>query len=110
MSEVERKSPVRTCLFSYSGNMIVYTTDFTMNQPCEIFFADVRDPSQLGENVTRTTVNEGKVTSLLWGPLDDTIITGHDTGKLTQWDLKVKKMDMILESLSDTTMQPQLLD
>jgi len=69
--------------------MIVYTTDAAMSKPCEIFFADVRDPSQLGEAVTRTTIEGPKVTAILWGPLDQTVITGHEDGKLTQWDLRV---------------------
>jgi translation initiation factor 3 subunit I len=69
--------------------MVVYSTDQAMGKPCEIFFADVRDPSQLGEAVTRTTVQDSKVTSILWGPLDETVVTGHDNGKLTLWDLKV---------------------
>lgn len=89
MNKVDRDSPVRTALFSYSGNMIVYTTDAAMSRPCEIFFADVRDPSTLGESVTKTTVEGPKVTSILWGPLDDTVVTGHEDGKLTQWDLRV---------------------
>jgi translation initiation factor 3 subunit I len=92
LNQVDRDSPVRTCLFSYSGNMIVYTTDAAMSKPCEIFFADVRDPSMLGEAVTKTTIEGPKVTSILWGPLDQTVITGHDGGKLTQWDLRTNKI------------------
>jgi len=92
LNKIDRDSPVRTCLFGYSGNIIVYSTDAAMSKPCEIFFADVRDPSQLGESVTRTTVQDSKVTSLCWGPLDETIITGHENGKLTQWDLKTNKI------------------
>lgn len=30
-----------------------------------------------------------KVTSMLWGPLDKSVITGHENGELTQWDLRV---------------------
>ncbi len=30
-----------------------------------------------------------KVTSALWGTLDEYIITGHDNGELVQWDTKV---------------------
>jgi len=92
LSVLNRDSPVRTCLFSYSGNMIVYSTDQAMNKPCEIFFADVRDPTQLGESVTKTTVEDSKVTSILWGPVDETVITGHENGKLTLWDLKTNKV------------------
>jgi len=92
LNKVDRDSPVRTALFSYSGNMVVYTTDAAMSKPCEIFFADVRDPTMLGESVTRTTVEGPKVTSILWGPLDDTVVTGHENGTLTQWDLRTNKI------------------
>ncbi len=34
-------------------------------------------------------VNEAKVTSAIWGPLDKTVITGHDDGTVTQWDITV---------------------
>lgn len=36
------------------------------------------------------TVPESKVTSLIWGTLDHTIITGHENGSITQWDLRVR--------------------
>lgn len=29
------------------------------------------------------------MTSLLWGPLDETLISGHENGKIVQWDLRV---------------------
>jgi len=35
------------------------------------------------------TVPDSKVTSLIWGTLDHTIITGHEDGAITQWDLRV---------------------
>lgn len=98
LNQVDRASSVRTCLFSYSGNMVVYSTDYAMSQPCEIFYADVRDPSQLGESVTRAKVDGAdKVTSILWGSLDETIVTGHASGKLTQWDLKTNKIVTTVE-------------
>jgi len=34
-------------------------------------------------------VPDSKVTSLIWGTLDNTIITGHEDGAITQWDLRV---------------------
>lgn len=30
-----------------------------------------------------------KVTSALWGTLDEFIVTGHENGELVQWDIKV---------------------
>lgn len=35
-------------------------------------------------------VKGSKVTSTIWGPLDKTIITGHDDGTITQWDTTVR--------------------
>lgn len=35
--------------------------------------------------------DSSKVTSLIWGTLDKTIITGHEDGAITQWDLRVCK-------------------
>lgn len=34
-------------------------------------------------------VDGAKVTSTIWGPLDKTIITGHDDGTITHWDTTV---------------------
>lgn len=39
--------------------------------------------------ILRMTVPETKVTSLIWGTLDHTIITGHEDGAIMQWDLRV---------------------
>lgn len=41
------------------------------------------------EPILRMTVPESKVTSLIWGTLDHTIITGHEDGTIIQWDLRV---------------------
>ena len=43
------KNGVRTCGFSYSGNIIMYTTDKTMGLPCEIHIFDARDSSQISK-------------------------------------------------------------
>ena len=32
--------------------------------------------------------NGPKVTSMLWGTLDEFLVTGHDNGDIVQWDLK----------------------
>lgn len=39
--------------------------------------------------ILRMAVPDSKVTSLIWGTLDHTIITGHEDGAITQWDLRV---------------------
>ena len=46
---IDTKSAVRSCSFSYSGNLVTFTTDKSMGQPCVINVIDVRD-FNLGEN------------------------------------------------------------
>jgi translation initiation factor 3 subunit I len=79
--------------------MIVYSTDQAMSKPCEIFIADVRDPSQLGASDTKATIQDSKVTSLIWGAVDETVVTGHENGRLTLWDLKVKIKSFLHHSI-----------
>lgn len=92
IGNITTASSVRTCAFSYSANMAAYSTDNTMGKQCEIFIIDVREPdSSIGDAhpIMRISVdNTPKVTSLLWGPLDNSVITGHENGEIVQWDLK----------------------
>ena len=44
---LETKSAVRTCGWSFSGNLAMFTTDMAMGQPCEISIFDIRDKSQM---------------------------------------------------------------
>jgi len=85
-------SPVRSCGFSYSGKQLMYSTDKSMGQQCEVMFYDVND-LLTGDGGVATPyltipINESKVTSTLWGPLDDYILTGHDNGAVCKWDAK----------------------
>lgn len=80
IASIAAKSSVRTCNFSYSGNQAAYTTDKAMGQNCELFIIDVRnaDSSIAHQDPTlRIPILNSKVTSMLWGPLDETIITGE---------------------------------
>lgn len=90
LSEMETKSAVRTCGFSYSGNIIMYTTDKAMGQICEMQVYDMRDDYQIKNNEPMCTIPmaKSKVTAAVWGPLDEMIITGHDNGDLCQYDIK----------------------
>lgn len=93
LAKLRTLSTVRTCAFSYSGRMIMYSTDKIMGQQCEIHIVDAKDmESSNCEPIMRITVPDAKVTSALWGPLDQYIITGHENGEITQWDLKAGKV------------------
>lgn len=92
LGNLSAKSPVRTCNFSYSGNMAAYTTDTSMNSRCEIFIIDIRNVDESfkhADPIMRIPIEGPRVSSLLWGALDEVLLTGHDDGELIQWDLKV---------------------
>ena len=43
IAKYETSCAVRTCGFSVSGSYLMYSTDATMNNTCEIVLCDVRD-------------------------------------------------------------------
>ena len=108
ISKIETKSAVRTVNFSFSGNMVCYTTDKQMGYPCEINVVDARtfNPE---EPVFKVAIpaNGPKVTSMLWGGLDDLLLTGHDNGDLVQWDVKTQKKLNIKSDHMKTIMDMQ---
>lgn len=84
----EFRNPIRSCGFSYSGNIIMYTTDSTLGEKCHIVIRDLRAPADPVKQMDVSSQKLSKVTSSIWGPLEDTIITGHETGELALWDLR----------------------
>ncbi|ESO08071.1 hypothetical protein HELRODRAFT_185422 [Helobdella robusta] len=90
------RSAIRTCGFSFSGNLIMFTTDKTMGQQCELYVFDLRAPETFKDNNSRwmKEMTNHKVTAAIWGPLDEMIITGHENGELCQWDL-TREMCMV---------------
>jgi len=92
LSVIDTKSAVRTAAFSYSGNLVCYTTDKQMGYPCEINVVDARN-FNADEPIFKVAIPSGgpKVTSMIWSGLDDLLLTGHDNGDLVQWDVKTQK-------------------
>lgn len=93
LGQIDTNSSVRTCAFSYSGNQAVFATDRARGHSCEMGIVDVKnmDSSDLseGEFITKIAVNGPRVSALLWGALDETIITGHEDGEIAIWDARV---------------------
>lgn len=103
LASIPAKSSVRTTNFSYSGNQAAYTTDKAMGQNCELFIIDVRtaDSSLSHQDpVLRVPILQSKVTSMLWGALDETIITGHENGHICLYDVRNGKQ---INSINDHT-------
>lgn len=97
IGKISTNSAVRCCQFSYSGNLACYSTACQGGHACELFVIDVRTSDIFeGSSILRMTFDEAKITSLLWGSIDETIITGHDNGELQQWDMKVRTIIFII--------------
>jgi translation initiation factor 3 subunit I len=73
--------------------MILYTNDDLMGKPCEMYLTDIRMRPAEGPSarINITQAGHRKVTSALWGTLDQFIITGHENGELVQWDVKMQE-------------------
>jgi len=89
---IETKSAVRTCNFSYSGNMLCFTTDKQMGYFCDINVVDSR-VFRTDEPIMKVTIPDKgpKVTAMVWSGLDDFILTGHENGDIVQWCVKTQK-------------------
>lgn len=88
------KSAVRTCGWSYSGDQFFISTDKAMGQLSELrvfSLADVRSQGKDVQPYLTISAAESKITSAVWGPVDETIITGHEKGDIIKWDAKTGK-------------------
>lgn len=101
IGSISTNSPVRACNFSYSGNMAVFATDKSMGHQCEIHIIDVRNADESlskSSPILKIPVNGHRVSALLWSALDETLLTGHEKGEITQWDLQTgKKLSNVTE-------------
>ncbi|XP_013791482.1 eukaryotic translation initiation factor 3 subunit I-like isoform X1 [Limulus polyphemus] len=89
ITTISTENAVRSCGFSYSGKQIMYTTDKSMGFESSVYVFDLEAGKQLlGEDSLMKAQSSGnKITSAIWGPLDEYIITGHENGDLVKWDV-----------------------
>jgi translation initiation factor 3 subunit I len=66
----------------------MYTTDSTLGEKCNIIVRDLRAPADPVKQIDVTSLKQSKVTSSIWGALEDTLVTGHETGEIMLWDLR----------------------
>uniref|UniRef100_A0A0B6Y0C0 Eukaryotic translation initiation factor 3 subunit I n=1 Tax=Arion vulgaris TaxID=1028688 RepID=A0A0B6Y0C0_9EUPU len=90
INSLETNNAVRTNGFSYSGNLIMYTTDKTMGFPCEINVFDIRESMDPSNYILKVPINSSmsKITAAIWGPCDEFILTGHESGEINQFNFK----------------------
>jgi len=56
-----------------------------------MFIIDVRNvDSTLSQDdaISRISVNGPRISAVLWGALDEAIITGHEDGEIKLWDMR----------------------
>lgn len=66
-----------------------------MGHQCEMFIIDIRNVDTVlsqDDAISRIAVNGPKISAILWGALDETIITGHEDGEITLWDVRVSNV------------------
>lgn len=96
VSQFETSSAVRTCGFSSTDKLLMFTTDATIGKLCEISLFDVRESQA---PVKKLSIEGSKVTAAVWGPADEYIITGHENGTVSQYD--VFKSDESLKTVRE---------
>ncbi|UYV70413.1 EIF3I [Cordylochernes scorpioides] len=112
LSAIETKTAVRSCSFSYSGKMVLYTTDKSLGKTCEINIIDLNQQLQnvpqghivsgaAQSTILNIPVPTSKVSSAIWGPLDQSIITGHENGDIIQWDIRTGKKMLLVQEHKD---------
>jgi len=89
---IQTNTAVRSCNYSYGGDMICFTTDKQMKYPCEINMYDPRN-FRAGEEIVKFEIPEKgpKVTSMIWSNLDKHLITGHYNGDMVVWEARELK-------------------
>ena len=88
------KTSVRSVCFSYSGRLILYTTDQAMRMLPEVHIIDINSGEHLKGQGSVLSIQElgmQKPTSTLWGPLDESIIVGHESGQISKWEPRMPK-------------------
>jgi len=98
LSTLKAKTTVRGVAFSYCGQKIAYTTDAIMKKDSELSIMDTRMSTEENENPAfrvQVTPRLSKALSVVWGRLDNYLITSHADGTVAKWDIRT--MDLLEE-------------
>eukprot|EP00126_Sphaerothecum_destruens_P003937 Sdes_comp17763_c0_seq2m7030 len=93
----QTKTAVRRVGFSLGGTSFMYTTDKMMGHPSslnivKLNLAELSKQPTPHVSVCLTSAGDSKITAALWGPLDKTIVTGHENGTLCCWEPKTGEL------------------
>jgi len=82
---------VKGVAFNYEGNKVAYTTDAMMKKDSELAIMDTRlSPEENKDGIlsTKVTPMSEKAISVVWGRLDNTLVTSHGDGTVSKWDAR----------------------
>lgn len=100
LSKRETQTSTRTVNYSYSANLLLYTTDTQRNIPSQIHVLDTReDIASVQPAVSISDVGTHKPTASIFGPLDDSFITGHENGSISKWECRMPR-SLVLSQVS----------
>ncbi|CAB3407181.1 unnamed protein product [Caenorhabditis bovis] len=90
LTTVNHQTPMKSCGFSYSGNLIVYTTQKMTKNRSTVQVRDTRDSAMMSEAVepifiAHFDINAG---TAVFNKLDDEITIGFESGLISQYDLR----------------------
>lgn len=87
---INHQTPMKSCGFSYSGNLVCFTTQKMTKNLSTVQVRDIRDQSQMGEGGESffSTQFDVNATTALFSQMDDIITIGFESGLLQQYDLR----------------------
>jgi translation initiation factor 3 subunit I len=86
----EFDQPVRAVALNIGGTRLAITTDPFMGVPSAIHVVELAKnrAEQSSDMVKRIEGPQGRITRVMWGPLNQTIITGGEDGVIRSWDVE----------------------
>merc|ERR1711970_514197 len=96
MHQLDTSSAVRTCGFSYGGQLCFLSTDKAMMKNCEVQVFDLRDEIKLDKQtpIVKFPVTTPKITAAIW-PIREHVVLGggQDAMDVTTTSTKIGKFD-----------------
>ena len=78
-----------------------------IKQNIHCFYFKKKDNAEPVRLFDITALKHGKITSSIWGTLEDIIITGHETGEIMLWDMRKKSCEKKIRPHTKTVMDLQ---
>lgn len=103
--------PARYCEFSLGERELVLTSDPFMGHESKIQILKVnRETDKLSDPVLTISGPQGRITRACWGPLNKTLISTGEDGKLRKWDPETGKELQVVDAhdkmVQDLKMSP----